>query len=138
MPLIPYNPFHEIDRFFEEDWSDLKFVRSPKMDIYEEKGNVIAEIGLPGVDPKDINIEIDNNVLKLEAKTEKKEEKKEKGYYRKELSQGYCRRAVPLPVEVIGSKAKASYKDGILKIIVPRVEKTEKKKSGKIKIETEK
>jgi HSP20 family protein len=108
------------------------------MDIYEEKGNVIAEIGLPGVDPNDIDVEIENNVLKLEAKTEKEEEKKDKGYYRKELSQGYCRRAVPLPVEVIGEKAEASYKDGILKVVVPKIEKKEKKRSNKIKVKTEK
>lgn len=138
MPLIPYNPFRELDRFFDDDWTGLETISSPKMDIYEENGNVIAEIGLPGVDPKGVDVEIENNVLKLEAKTERKKEKKEKGYYRKELSQGYYRRAVPLPVKVVGDKAEASYKDGILRVVVPKVKEPEKKKSNKIKIKAEK
>jgi len=51
------------------------------------------------------------------------------------LSRGYYRRAIPLPVEVKGEKAQASYKDGILKVVIPKVgPKKEKKKSIKIKV----
>jgi HSP20 family protein len=147
MPIIPWRPFWDLEGFFEEEWPEmwgrprfrLPMLRTPRMDISETEKEVVAEVELPGVDPKDINVEVRNNILKLEAKTKKKEEKKKKGYYRKEISAGFYRRAVPLPVEVIGEKAKAEYKDGILKISVPKKEKTKKKiKSIQVKVKKSK
>jgi HSP20 family protein len=143
MPLIPYRPFWDLDRWFEEwpEWGDRWFpripaFRTPKMDIFEDNGNVIAEVELPGVDPKNIEVEVKDNVLKVEAKTEEKKEEKKKGYYRKELSRGYYKRAVPLPVEVQGEKAKANYQEGILKVVIPKIKpkKKEAKKPVKIKV----
>ena len=136
MPLIPYNhPFWEISKWFEEEGSLMK---TPKMDIYEKNNDVVAEIELPGVDPKNIEVEVKDNVLKIEAKTEKKKEEKKKGYYRKELSQGYYKRAIPLPVEVVNEKASADYEDGILKVVVPKVKVKKKGKTKKVKVKTKK
>jgi len=105
------------------------------MDIYEEGNNVVAKVELPGVDPKNIDAEVKDNVLKVEAKTEEKKEEKGKGYYRKEISAGYFKRAVPLPVEVIGEKADAKYEEGILKVVIPKKQvKKGKKKGTKIKV----
>lgn len=145
MPLIPWKPFRDIERWFEEEWPEIfewpekpfyfPELRTPRMDIYEEKGNVIAEVELPGVDPKDIDIEVKDNLLKVEAKKEEKKEEKEKGYYRKEISKGYYKRVVPLPVEVKGEKAEASYENGLLKIVIPKVEKKKEEKKGiKVKV----
>jgi len=105
------------------------------MNIYETQKEVVAEVELPGVDPKNIEVEVQDNVLKVEARSEKKKEEKKKGYYRKEISSGFYKRAVPLPAEVIGKKAQADYSEGILKIIIPKASpKKEKKKSIKIKV----
>jgi HSP20 family protein len=142
MPLIPYRPFWDLDKWFEDEWPERSgwgrltpLIRSPRMDIYEDAGNVIAEVELPGLDPKDINIEVKDNFLKVEAKTGEKKEEKKKGYYRKEMSQGFYRRVVPLPVEVKGEKASATYKEGILKVAIPKIKpKKEKKKGVKIKV----
>jgi len=139
MPLIPYRPFWDIDRWFEEEWPErwfprLPMMRAPKMDIYEDNGNVVAEVELPGVGPKNIEVEVKDNVLKVEAKMEKKKEEKKKGYYRKELSRGYYKRAVPLPVEVIGEKAEASFEGGMLKVVIPKRKPAKKEKEKKIKI----
>jgi HSP20 family protein len=113
----------------------MPLVRTPKMDIYENNGNVVVEAELPRIDPKNIDIEVKDNVLKVEAKTEEKKEEKGKGYYRKEISSGYFRRALPLPVEVIGEKAEASYREGILKITIPKVQAKKEEKEGiKIKV----
>lgn len=140
MPIIPWRPFWDIERWFEEEWPERWFefpripmIRTPKMDIYEDNGNVIAEVELPGVDPKDIDVEVKDNVLRVEAKTEEKKESKEKGYYRKEMGARYFKRAVSLPAEVIGEKAEAEYKEGVLKITIPKVKIT-KKEEKKIKI----
>lgn len=140
MSIIPYNPW-EIDRFFDdEEFDDLltkinksSMVKTPRMDIYEEDQNVIAEIEMPGLNPKDINVEVEDNSLKVEAKTEQKKEEKKKGYYRKELGKGYFRRVVPLPVEVSREKSDAVYKDGILKITIPKLEE-KKKEERKTKV----
>lgn len=142
MPIIPWRPFWDIDRFFEdEEWPEFRFprtpiVRTPKMDIYEDNGNVIAEVELPGVEPKNIDVEVKDNYLSVSAKREEKKEEKEKGYYRKELSKGYYKRVVPLPKEVVGEKAEAKYKDGVLKVVVPKVKPTKKeeKKGVKVKV----
>ena len=106
------------------------------MDISETEKEIVAEVELPGVDPKNINVEVKDNVLMVEAKKEEKKEEKKKGYYRKEISSGFYKRAVPLPVEVIGEKADAEYKEGILKVVIPKVspKKVEKKKGVKVKV----
>jgi len=140
MSLIPYKPFWDLDKWFEEEWPERLFSRlpaasTPKMDVYEDNGNVVAEAELPGVDLKDISVEVKDNILILEAKKEEKKEEKKKGYYRKEMSRGFYRRAVPLPVEVVGEKSQADYKEGILKVVIPKAKpKKEKKKGVKVKI----
>lgn len=141
MPIVPFRPFRDLDRWFEEDWPEFPrfpMVRTPRMDIYEDNGNVIAEVELPGIDPKNIDIEVKENYLRVEAKKEEKKEEKEKGYYKKELSRGYYKRVVPLPVEVVGGKAQADYKEGILKITIPKVKPTKKEEKKGIKIKVTK
>lgn len=138
MPLIPYNPFNDLERWFEEMEPEQWFNRSilpktPKMDIYETDKEVVAELEVPGIDPKKINIVVENNTLKIEGKEEKKEEEKKKGYYRKEIRKGSFRRIALLPAEVINDKAKAVYEEGILKINIPK-SKPVKKKERKVEI----
>ncbi|KPJ56909.1 hypothetical protein AMJ49_03250 [Parcubacteria bacterium DG_74_2] len=144
MPIIPWRPFWDIDKWFEEEWPEewferprwgrmLQMIRTPRMDIYETDGEVVAEVELPGVDPKNIDVEVKENVLKVEAKGEEKKEEKGKGYYRKELGRRYFKRVVPLPTEAVGEKADATYEEGILKVIIPKA-KPKKKEKKKIKI----
>jgi len=145
MPIIPWRPFGDIERWFEEwpeEWFErprwgrmLSMIRTPRMDIYETDGEVVAEVELPGVDPKNIEVEVKDNVLKVEAKAEEKKEVKEKGYYRKEMGARYFKRQVSLPTDVIGEKAEAEYTDGVLKVTVPKTKPKEvKEKKIKIKV----
>lgn len=154
MPIIPWRPFWDIERWFaafgeprlwrEEEWPELwewprfRFpeFRRPRMNISETEKDVITEVELPGVDPKDIEVEVGDNFLKVQAKKKEEKEERKKGYYKKEISAGFYKRVVPLPVEVVGEKAKAEYADGILKIVIPKVvpKKTEKKKAVKVKV----
>jgi HSP20 family protein len=148
MPIIPWRPFWDIERWFEEEWPEIgewprfRFpaIRTPRMDIYETDGEVVAEVELPGVDPKNIDVEVKDNVLRVEAKAEEKKEVKEKGYYRKEMGTRYFKRAVSLPTEVVGEKAEAEYTDGVLKVTVPKVKPTKKeeKKGIKVKVKSTK
>ncbi len=137
-----YNPFREIEKAFD-DWAsqfselslvDMAHIEEPRIDLYEEKDKLVAEIEMPGIDAKSINVSIEDNLLKIEAKKEEKKEEKRKGYYKKEIKSGYLKRVVSLPVDVKGDKARAEYKNGVLKIEMPKKE-AKKTKSQKIKVE---
>lgn len=144
MSLIPWRPFRDIDKWFSdwdiEDWPFLEkpIARVPRMDIYERDNDVVAKVELPGVDPKDINVEVKDNVLRVEAKTEEKKEEKKKGYFKKEIRSGYFHRAVALPVDVEENKAQATYEDGILEVVIPKKVEKKSKKGIKIKVKTKK
>ncbi|MGB9743496.1 MAG: Hsp20/alpha crystallin family protein [Minisyncoccia bacterium] len=144
MPIIPWRSWD-----LESDWLDewlekprwwrhwleeTPMVRTPKIDIYEDNGNLVAEVELPKVNPENIDVEVKDNVLRLEAKTEEKKEEKKKDYYRKEISSGYFKRVLSLPIEVVGEKAEAEYRDGILKITMPKAKPEKESKGIKIKI----
>jgi HSP20 family protein len=150
MPIIPWRPFWDIERWFEEEWEPeewferpiwglrrwlekVPMIRTPRMDIYETDDKVVAEVELPGVDPKNIDVEVKDNVLKVEAKAQEKKEVKEKGYYRKEMGARYFKRQVTLPTEVMEEKAEAEYTDGVLKVTIPK-QKPKKIEEKKIKI----
>ena len=126
MSLIPWKPFWDTDDWFEEEprlldkFKNFPVVKAPKVDIYETKKDVVAEIELPGVDPEKIKAEVEDNILRIEAGKENKEEEKGKDYYKKEISYSFYRRIIPLPVEVVEEKAEAKYEDGILKIVIPK------------------
>jgi HSP20 family protein len=108
---------------------------SPKISVSEEGENVIVEAELPGIEKKDINLSVTNDLvtIKGETKKEKKEEKKGRYYYN-ERYYGSFYRSIELPKEVDDKKAKASFKDGILKIELP-VSKEAKTKEMKVAIE---
>ena len=139
MAIIPWEPFKDLDKFFEEgDFLPLipsKWQKFPRINIEDKKGNIIAEIETPGINPKDIDISVENNILQVKGHSESKTEEKKKNYLKQEFSKGYFERTISLPSDVKGDKAKASYKDGILTVIMP---KSAKAKSKKIKVKIEK
>ena len=139
MSLIPWRPFWDMENWFEEEprllgkFEDFPIMKAPKVDIYKTKKDVVVEIELPGVDPKKIKVEVEDNALKIEAGKEIKKEEKGKDYYRKEISSSFYKRVILLPVEVVEKKANANYEDGILKVVIPR-KKIKKVDSKKVQI----
>lgn len=142
MALIPWKPFRDLERFFEEEWEPFlpepSHVFHPAMDIYESGNNLIAEVNLAGIDPKNVNVSLEDNVLRIEGKQEEKKEEKKKGYYCKEIRKGAFKRSAALPVEVQAAKAKAEFSDGILKVIMPKAEPKKEKKGKKLAIKIKK
>jgi len=100
----------------------------PAIDIYEDGDNVVAEASLPGIDPKDVDVTVENDTLTLQGQTKSEQEEKDKNYYRKEVRSGSFHRSVQLPYAVDGDKAKASYENGVLRIIIPKAEHAKAKK----------
>ena len=121
------DPFQEFDKFFEDGLTHGSHGFVPALDVYQDKDNVIVETPLPGINAEDVNISVENDVLTIEGKSEKKSEVDEKDYYRKEVRFGGFHRAVALPSSVNGERASAEYKDGVLKITIPKEERAKPK-----------
>ncbi len=139
MNIVKWTPFRDIDSFFGDDeFFSLVPVApgkiKPSMDIYQTKDSVMAEVQLAGVDPKDVEVTIENNVLTVRGETKKEKETKEKNYYFREIKSGSFVRSVSLPVAVKSDGAKAESDEGILRITIPKEEKSSSKKIPVIKV----
>ncbi|GJQ48640.1 MAG: Hsp20/alpha crystallin family protein [Candidatus Kuenenia stuttgartiensis] len=126
---------NEINRMFDQffrGWDFSGFGQeagawSPSIDLSETDDNIVVKAEIPGIDPKEVNISIqDNNLI---IKGEKKEEKEEKGknYYRMERSYGRFSRSVELPASVDMDKVNAECKNGVLEITLPKKEEVRPK-----------
>jgi HSP20 family protein len=129
-----WEPLREfIEKFFEEDFD---FTISPRLatDVYETDKDLVVEMQIPGFKKEDIKISFQDDYLKVEGKAEEEKEEKEKNYWRKEIRRGSFVRVIPLPRKVDPKKAKASFKDGVLKVYLPKIEEV-KEAGEEIKIE---
>jgi HSP20 family protein len=106
----------------------------PSLDVSETKNDIVVKAEVPGMDPKDINISLSNGVLTIKGEKKHEREEKEEDYRLIERSYGAFARSIQLPVEVQSNKVNASYKNGILKVTLPKSEEA-KIKEIKIKVE---
>lgn len=99
----------------------------PAVNIREDEKAFYLELAVPGMDKKDLHIEVKDDVLTISS--EHKEEKQEEleGYKRREFSYSSFCRSFYLPEDVNGDKIGANYKDGILNVEIPRLEEEKKK-----------
>jgi HSP20 family protein len=132
MAIIPFEPFRSLDNFFDdEDYFPVipsRWQKFPRINLEDKEKEIVAEVEIPGFNPRDIKVMIENNVLKIEGKSESKKEEKKKNYYHQEFSSGYFQRAINLPTNVKESKAQANYEDGLLKIVIPKEKEAHSKK----------
>jgi len=143
MSLIKWTPFFadnsdDMDKLFSDMLPAVRgdqFGFTPAVDVYEDKDSITIETQLAGIDPEQVEISIENNVLSIKGESEKRREVDEKNYYRKEIRRGSFYRSIPLPTRVNGEAAKATSEGGVLKIVVPKAESIKPKT---IKIETSK
>lgn len=142
-PAHVLSPFEEMDRLFDQyfrrgwmrpwrfEWPSfpevsLPEMKVPKVDVVDRESEVVVKAEVPGVDKKDIDISVGEDTVTIKGST-RHEEKEEKGdYYRCEISRGAFSRTVALPANVDGSKAKANFKDGVLELVLPKVEKSKR------------
>jgi HSP20 family protein len=110
--------------------SDKAFL-VPKIDLYENKEDVVVKAELPGMKKEELEIILRGDILTIkgEKKAEEKEEKQD--YYYSECSYGYFERSIEVPVNVLPDNITASFKDGLLEI---HLKKTEEVKGKEIKI----
>lgn len=125
------------ERFFESPWSDLPSLGdwTPALDVTEGKDAITVTAELPGVDPKDITVSLEGDVLSIKGeKEQKKQEDKDERHHRVERSWGAFMRSVRLPVAVDGGKVTAAFKNGVVTITLP---KTAGAKGTTIPVKTE-
>jgi len=139
------SPFEEMERWFEShyprrwmhpfhmDWPTWgDFAGSfeghmPKVDVVERDDEVVVRAEVPGVEKKDLDVSVSENSVTIKGETSH-ETKEEKGdYVRSELSRGTFSRMVSLPGTVDADQAKATFKDGILELSLPKMEKSKRK-----------
>ena len=116
----------EMDRVFHRLWDDdgmdLPTMRdwAPSVDFSESNDAYIARVAIPGLDPKDVQVLLQNNVLTV--KGEKKEEttQKDERFYRTERSYGAFSRSVRMPSTVDGARVTAVFHNGVLTVTVPK------------------
>ncbi|MCL5062760.1 MAG: Hsp20/alpha crystallin family protein [Nitrospirae bacterium] len=150
MSIVKWSPLKELedmrkdmDRLFEEFFSPITKRRRgwlkpemgvivPNIEMYDRKNEIVVKAELPGVAKEDIDLTITKDSLTLKGETKKEEEIKEENYYAAEISYGSFTRTIALPAEVDSEKAKASFKNGVLEVVLP---KREEAKPKEIKIE---
>jgi HSP20 family protein len=121
----------EMDRLFDHSFGPVfrthgSFGRwAPALDVYQDKDQFTVVAELPGLRKEDIEISLHNGVLTLSG--ERKQEKKNEEGYRSERYFGRFQRSVTLPASVDGNKVKASYQDGVLKVVLPKAEEAKPK-----------
>lgn len=127
MKIIRWRPFPmNFDRWPDDATVGPVFEAdtfTPSLDVYQTKEAVVVETPLAGVDPNQVNISVENDVLTIEGSMEKKSEVEEKNYIRKEIRTGSFHRAVALPTAVQGEKAEAVFENGMLKVTIPKEER---------------
>ncbi len=148
MAVVRWDPFRELsllqermNRLFEDagrGWRGEEPVAtttwSPAVDIFETDEEIVVKAELPGIDRKDISVSLENNVLSLKGERRFEKETRDENYHRIERAYGSFSRSFSIPGLVDSDKIHAEYKDGILKIILP---KKEQAKPKQIKISAE-
>ena len=149
MSIMRWRPRHdlsnireEMNRLFDDfftGWPErrrglLEGEWAPSIDVAETDEDIVITVELPGVDQKGVDITIVDDVLTLKGEKKEEKEVKEKNYHRIERSYGTFQRSISLPTGVKADKAKATYKDGVLQITVPKAEEA-KPKQIKINVE---
>ncbi|RHW36577.1 Hsp20/alpha crystallin family protein [Lysinibacillus yapensis] len=133
MALVPNDPFRQLSnmrRDFENFFSNLpaafeneyRNLGGVRVDVHETENEVVATCDIPGLEKKeDINITIENNMLRVSGTINRTNEAKEENMHRKERFVGSFNRSVSLPTSVSEEGVKASYKNGVLEVRMPKL-----------------
>ena len=147
MAIVRWEPFRDLmatqrdfNRLFREAFSPVfgegelsTRTWAPPVDIYENGESLVLKAELPGVNPDDVEIRVEDNTLYLKGERKFEKEVKEQNYHRVERSYGTFTRTFSLPNSIDADKVAASYKDGVLTLTMPKKEEA-KPKSIKINV----
>ena len=132
--IARWDPFREfstlqdrMNRLFRESYGpegrDESLTTSqfaPPVDVYEDEHNVVLKVEVPGIDEKDVDVRVENNVLTVHGERKFEKEEKEENFRRIERQYGSFTRTFTLPSTVDAERIQADYDKGILKIVLPK------------------
>jgi HSP20 family protein len=128
-----------MDRFFASLWpaavngeAAVGAAWAPAIDVHEEKDGYIVKAELPGVKREDVSLSLEEDVLTIKGERREEKEEKREGYLRRERAYGAFQRTLQLPRPVKAEAVSAEFKDGVLKIRLPKADTA---KSREIKID---
>ena len=142
MAIVKWDPFRDvaalqdrINRIFSESFGRSRDIDDevslydwrPPVDIYEAADGIVLKVELPGVNKDDVSVEVKDNVLTLKGERLLDPEIEDDDYYRKERSFGKFNRAFSLQEPIKPDLIKASFKDGVLTVEIPRLEQEKPK-----------
>ena len=140
MTLVKWDPFRELtdmhksmdrlfgDRYLRQDDNGLFAGFAPTVDVYDNETEIVIEAEVPGINEKDIAVEVKHNVLTLSGERKREQEVKEGSYHRSERSFGKFQRSFTLPDSIEVDKVNAKNRNGVLTIQLPKVPKAVAKK----------
>jgi len=146
--LRALTPFQDTERMFQQFmtdwlrpltwdrplWRDMMEPfqgRMPRTDVIDREEKFLVRVEMPGVDKKDIEVSLVDNMLTVKGTVKHEEKEQKQDYYRCEISQGAFSRTVLVPGAVDSSKVEASLKDGVLEVTLPKLE-VSKRRSIKV------
>jgi HSP20 family protein len=142
MALVKWDPFRDvaelqnrINRMFDDSFGPSRDREDevnmcawrPAVDIYETEIGVILSVDLPGVGKENVSVEVKDNILTLKGERLPKTEIKQEAYYRQERCYGTFQRSFTLHHNIQPNLIKATFKDGMLEIEIPRPEEEQPK-----------
>ena len=135
--FIPHESF--FDDFLTKnlfDWTGRTSERNtvPKVNIVETHDDFRVEMAAPGMTKEDFHVELEKDMLTIYSELEKEENDERKKYTRREFSYESFRRSIHLPNTVEADKIKATYKDGLLTVLIPKKEEARTKPTRTISI----
>src|ERR1041385_8992586 len=138
MSIVRYDPFRDlrtlqeevnrlftgnITRGFDEE-GIARGAWSPSVDIYENKDHIVLEAELPGMKREDFDLSVENNVITLRGERQFEKKDESDNYHRVERAYGSFTRSFTLPNTVTAEGATADYRDGVLRVTIPKREET--------------
>lgn len=140
MTLVKWEPFRDlmamqdrmtrlIDETLSRIWKDdmAQGVWSPPVDILERGDEVVLKVDLPGVSQNEIDIRVEEGTVTIQGERRFVKESSEENYVQTERPYGTFRRTFSIPRTIDQESIKASYKDGVLRIILPRKQEIQPK-----------
>ena len=131
-----FRPFY-MPNIFDDDFFPVLSNRTssmPAVNIREDEKNYVLDLAIPGIDKKDLKIDMNEDVLTISSETKNESEESKDGYKRKEFSYSSFSRSFYIPENVNREKIEANYKDGILTVSLPKQEEEKNKITRKIEI----
>lgn len=144
-PVRALSPFQEMDRLFESffprgwtrpfrgewpSWGEMAAPlegRMPNVDVIDRDGEVMVRAEVPGISKDDLDVSVSESAVTIKGETKRKAKEEKGDYYRREISRGSFARTVALPEYVNPDGVKARFRDGVLELTLPKVEKSRRR-----------